>query len=127
MDHFFFGKHKFTVLHGKGRQPLAGGQLVAKELCEYLKLKNTNMAVKKLPADCKQKIVIEAFKSKGRGGDNGVRVILNEQGCYNLIDGSRMPIAREFIRWVNGDVLPSIRRTGSYSIQPGIEAPNASP
>lgn len=61
MDHFFFGKHKFTVLHGKD----GSRWLVGRELCDYLMLKNTNLAVRSLPANCKQKVVIEAFKSMG--------------------------------------------------------------
>jgi prophage antirepressor-like protein len=67
MAHFYFGLAQFTVLTGQDGQKW----LVARELCEYLRLNNTNAAVKKLPAGCKQRVVIEAFKSKGRGGDNG--------------------------------------------------------
>jgi prophage antirepressor-like protein len=40
---------------------------------------------------------------------------VNESGLYSLILGSRKPEARAFKRWVTHDVLPSIRRTGSYS------------
>ena len=39
---------------------------------------------------------------------------VSEAGMYSLIMTSRKPEAREFKRWVNHEVLPSIRKTGSY-------------
>jgi len=44
-----------------------------------------------------------------------------------LIGVSRKPEAKKFQRWLYHDVLPTIRKTGSYSIQPKIEAPKAPP
>lgn len=44
--------------------------------------------------------------------------IINESGLYALIFGSRLESAREFKRWVTSEVLPSIRKTGKYSISP---------
>jgi prophage antirepressor-like protein len=50
------------------------------------------------------------------GLDLGRRVsIINESGLYSLILRSRKPAAKAFKRWVTHDVLPSIRRTGTYS------------
>jgi prophage antirepressor-like protein len=43
--------------------------------------------------------------------------IINESGMYSLILGSKLPTAKKFKRWVTSEVLPSIRKTGSYSIQ----------
>lgn len=40
--------------------------------------------------------------------------VVNESGLYNLVLGSRKPEAKRFKRWVTHEVLPSIRRTGSY-------------
>lgn len=47
------------------------------------------------------------------GGDQQMTVI-TESGLYAAIFGSRVPQAVEFKRWVTTEVLPSIRRTGSY-------------
>lgn len=47
------------------------------------------------------------------GGPQSV-VIVSEAGLYSLILRSRKPEARAFKRWVTHDVLPQIRRTGSY-------------
>jgi anti-repressor protein len=41
---------------------------------------------------------------------------VNESGLYSLIFGSKLASARQFKQWVTSEVLPSIRRTGSYSI-----------
>lgn len=42
---------------------------------------------------------------------------VNESGLYSLIFGSKLEQAKRFKYWVTKDVLPSIRKTGSYSIQ----------
>lgn len=44
--------------------------------------------------------------------------IINESGLYSLILSSKLPGAKEFKRWVTHEVLPSIRKTGSYAMQP---------
>lgn len=41
-------------------------------------------------------------------------IVVNESGVYSLILRSRKPIAKAFKRWLTCEVLPSIRRTGSY-------------
>ena len=48
--------------------------------------------------------------------NNGMKFI-NESGLYTLIARSNKPEARKFQRWVTSEVLPSIRKTGSYNIQ----------
>ena len=40
--------------------------------------------------------------------------VINESGLYSLILSSKMPNAKKFKHWVTSEVLPSIRRTGSY-------------
>jgi prophage antirepressor-like protein len=40
--------------------------------------------------------------------------VVNESGLFNLVLGSRKPEAKRFKRWVTHEVLPSIRKTGSY-------------
>lgn len=54
--------------------------------------------------------------------DNGVEqsrevTIINESGLYSAILRSRKPEAKAFKKWVTSEVLPSIRRTGSYSVE----------
>ena len=41
---------------------------------------------------------------------------VNESGVYDLIFGSKLPSAKKFKRWVTSEVLPAIRKTGSYQL-----------
>jgi len=43
---------------------------------------------------------------------------ISESGLYSLIMGSKLPHAKAFKRWIVKDVLPMLRRTGSYHIAP---------
>jgi prophage antirepressor-like protein len=43
-------------------------------------------------------------------------VTINESGLYSLILTSRKAEAKRFKRWVTHDVLPAIRKTGSYQV-----------
>lgn len=49
------------------------------------------------------------------GGKQDLQVI-NESGIYSLVFGSKLPTAKKFKRWVTHEVLPSIRKTGTYGI-----------
>lgn len=42
--------------------------------------------------------------------------IINESGVYALVFGSKLESARKFKHWVTSEVLPSIRKTGGYSV-----------
>lgn len=44
--------------------------------------------------------------------------LINEAGLYTLVIKSDKPEAKPFRRWVTSEVLPSIRKTGSYGVQP---------
>ena len=49
-------------------------------------------------------------------GRNQKPTVINESGLYSLILSSKMPNAKRFKRWVTSEVLPAIRKTGSYQI-----------
>lgn len=80
---------------------------VAKDVCNALELTNTTMAVNTLDLD---------ERSKFNLGRQGNVNIVNEYGLYNLILSSRKKQAKAFKRWVTHDVLPAIRKTGSYQL-----------
>ena len=46
---------------------------------------------------------------------------VNEPGLYALVLGSRKAEAKRFKRWVTHEVLPAIRKTGSYAV-PAVAA-----
>ena len=48
---------------------------------------------------------------------------MTEAGLYRLIARSKMLFAEAFQDWVEEEVLPSIRKTGSYSVQTAAPAP----
>ena len=47
-------------------------------------------------------------------GQNRNMTVINESGLYSLILSSKLPTAKKFKRWVTSEVLPAIRKTGSY-------------
>lgn len=44
-------------------------------------------------------------------------LVINESGLYSLVISSKLPNAKKFKKWVTSEVLPSIRKTGSYAVQ----------
>ncbi|MGG3964995.1 BRO-N domain-containing protein [Heyndrickxia faecalis] len=50
-------------------------------------------------------------------GRQGATNLVNEPGLYSLIMSSQKLEARTFKRWITHDVIPQIRKTGSYSTQ----------
>jgi anti-repressor protein len=47
--------------------------------------------------------------------------LINESGVYSLIFGSKLETAKSFKKWVTSEVLPSIRKSGSYSVIPSYQ------
>lgn len=52
---------------------------------------------------------------QGPLGGTQTMTIINESGLYSLIMASKLPTAKQFKRWVTSEVLPSIRKQGSYT------------
>lgn len=50
-------------------------------------------------------------------GGKQTMAIINESGLYALVFGSRLESAKRFKHWVTSEVLPSIRKTGSYQFK----------
>ena len=50
---------------------------------------------------------------------------INESGVYALVLSSKLPTAKKFRRWVTSEVLPSIRKTGGYSLNIPKNLPEA--
>lgn len=84
---------------------------VGKDVAKALKYKDTSDALKKhISEDDK---LTRRFTDSGQSRE---MYIINESGLYSLIFGSKLDSAKRFKRWVTSEVLPSIRRTGSYGI-----------
>lgn len=82
---------------------------VAADVANALGLSNVSMSIKALDDDERSKFNL------GRQGEVNV---INEPGLYNFIGSSRKTEAKQFMRWVRHEVLPSIRKTGAYQAKP---------
>jgi prophage antirepressor-like protein len=85
---------------------------VARDVCEVLGIARARQAVEnQIDDDEKLKHVLHA------SGQNRQVWIINEPGLYSLILRSNKPNAKKFKRWVTHEILPTIRKTGSYSVR----------
>lgn len=87
---------------------------VAKDVCDILELGNITEALRELDEDEKGFFRISEGTSPKGGNPN--MIIITEPGLYALVFKSRKPEAKAFSRWVRHEVLPQIRKTGSYSL-----------
>ncbi len=99
------------------RTVLVGGEPLwpVKDLCDVLGLSDTNKAVAGLDDD--ETNTIRVADSLGREQE---MLAVNEPGLYSLVLKSRKPIARSFKRWITHEVIPSVRKTGSYSVSSAV-------
>ena len=81
---------------------------IARDVCDPLGLDNVSQAVSKLDPD--ERGIISSDTPSGPQD----MLVINESGLYSLILRSRKPEAKRFKRWITHEVLPSIRKTGSY-------------
>lgn len=85
---------------------------VGKDVATALEYSDTNKAIA-MHVDDDDKLNDKTASSLGQRGG----WLINESGLYSLIMSSKMEKAKEFKRWVTSEVLPSIRKTGSYDIR----------
>ena len=97
---------------------------VAPDACGCLALSNVSEALADLDDDDKLKLTKDELdtliSNEGIKCSVDSRVqslnLVSESGLYDLIMQSRKPEAKAFKRWVTHEVLPSIRKTGRYSV-----------
>lgn len=87
---------------------------VAKDVTDVLGYTNSRKALKD-HVDREDKNTV-TIRDGIRGNPN--MTIINESGLYALIFGSKLESAKRFKRWVTHEVLPAIRKTGSYTVSP---------
>ena len=110
---FPYEKKEVRVLIGIDGEPW----WVAKDVCDILTIESNQ--TRRLDDDEKGMRLIHTH-----GGDQEMTVV-SESGLYSLILGSRKPEAKIFKKWVTGTVLPSIRKTGVYSLDMPKTLPEA--
>ncbi|MBS1016481.1 phage antirepressor [Acetobacter persici] len=84
---------------------------VLADVCVVLEITQPHHAANRLDNDEKDRAIVTTL-----GGPQEMTVI-NESGLYSLILTSRKPAAKRFKKWVTAVVLPSLRRTGSFSVE----------
>ena len=90
---------------------------VGSDVCKALGYRDAEKGLRNLDEDEKDTHIL------GTVGGSQEMLIVNESGLYSLIFRSRKPAAKRFRKWVTSEVLPSIRRTGTY--QSGSPSPQS--
>lgn len=89
---------------------------VGKDVCKVLGLKSHRQTIKRLDDDEKKESQIVTPSGLQK------MIVINESGLYHLIFRSRKPEAKRFRRWVTSEVLPALRKTGSYQTTTALPA-----
>lgn len=100
---------------GKVRTVVVDGEpwFVGKDVAKALGYKDTKNALK-AHVDTEDKMGWRiTTPSRGK---QGVTVI-NESGVYSLVFSSKLPAAKRFKRWVTSEVLPALRKNGTYTVE----------
>ena len=99
-----FGEIRTTVIDGEP-------WFVGKDVADILGYQNGSRDINRhVDEEDRQNYQNGTFESP-RG-----MTIINESGLFSLVLGSKLPSAKQFKHWVTAEVLPTIRKTGSYSI-----------
>lgn len=93
---------------------------VAKDVTNILGYQNSSKAISD-HVDTDDKLNNETLSSLGQRGG----WLINESGLYSLILSSKLPNAKQFKRWVTSEVLPSLRKYGTYSMDIPRTLPDA--
>jgi prophage antirepressor-like protein len=96
---FHFGNSEVRIQLDENDKPW----WVARDVCEVLGLRNVSDAVGRLETGEKGIALVDKL------------LIINESGLYRLIFRSDKPEAKRFQSWVFEEVLPQIRKTGTYA------------
>lgn len=96
-------------------QPDGEALFIAADVCAVLQLANVGQALARLDEDEKGDIILNDVSGRPQA-----MKYLTEPGLYALVLRSRKEEAKSFQRWVRHEVLPQIRKTGSYTQTPAL-------
>ena len=99
-----FGKVRTVVINNEP-------WMVGKDVADALGYANSRDAISKHVDDEDKGVA----KCDTLGGKQDLQII-NESGMYDLVFGSKLPTAKKFKHWVTSEVLPALRKTGSYTM-----------
>lgn len=105
-----FGEIRTTVIDGEP-------WFVGKDVADILGYQNGSRDINRhVDEEDRQNYQNGTFESP-RG-----MTIINESGLFSLVLGSKLPSAKQFKHWVTSEVLPTIRKTGGYSMKQKAQA-----
>lgn len=88
------------------------------DVCKAVGLVNPSSVRQRLDSEDVQLLDLHALNyTEGNRVGNSLTNFVTESGFYDVILQSSSPNVKPFRKWVTSEVLPSIRKTGSYSIQ----------
>lgn len=90
---------------------------VAKDVCGVLDIEKYRDAVARMDEDERGSVIVDTL-----GGPQSTSTV-SESGLYSLIFRSRKPEAKRFRKWVTGEVLPTLRKTGTYTMPGAVREP----
>ncbi|PHZ85930.1 BRO-N domain-containing protein [Paremcibacter congregatus] len=119
--------HTFNDTHKVRSVTLEGEPwFVAADICRALNIINTTTAIRALDKDEYKRISRKKHSAIFLGSRASSLNVISKAGMYSLVtraDRKGKPQVREFQRWVNHEVLPSIDETGGYQLDPGQTIP----
>ena len=83
---------------------------VLADVCRVLEITNSRDAAARLDDDEKARATFET-----PGGPQSL-LIINESGLWSLVLRSTKPEAKTFKKWITGTVIPTLRKTGTFSL-----------
>lgn len=89
---------------------------VAKDVARALDITWSGHTLDSIPQDWQGMVNFTTPCGNYQGGGLQSLKVINEAGLYKLVFRSNKPEADRFVNWIASDVLPSIRRTGSYTV-----------
>ena len=89
----------------------------ANDVCAVLEFSNARQALE-THVDSED---VQKFDTLTAGGQQRQNYV-SESGVYALIFGSTKSAAKRFKRWITSEVLPTLRKTGSYTISHSLKA-----
>ena len=87
------------------------------DICKAVELTNPSSIKGRLDPEDVQLIDLHALNGYEDSVGNSMATFINESAAYEVILFSNSPKVRPFRRWLTKEVIPQIRKTGSYSIQ----------
>jgi prophage antirepressor-like protein len=122
LETFSYQSQAVRVVTGEDGEPW----FVAIDVCKVLDIRNASHAIKRLDDDERMQVIDPGTLVSSYGSNSKVNDqinIVSESGLYSLILASRKPEAKAFKRWITHEILPALRKTGTYTVPAAVTSP----